>query len=107
MAASRSSTSTRTLDRPGVQLEGLLAPGGERGVEDVERVEGLDALHQVRLRHPVERARGEAAREYLAALLEERPDLLVDRHVAREGLVQDLGVAAGAGGHQHAGAVQD
>src|ERR687886_1066638 len=92
-----SSRLTRRSDRPGVELERLVAPGRQRGVEHVERVERLDAVEQEVLREPVQRAAREPAGVDRAALLEERPELLVDRHVARERLVADLREAAGAG----------
>src|SRR3954447_26382423 len=101
-AASRSSTTT-ALDGPGVQLERLVAPRGQRGVEHVERVKRLDARHEVVLREAVERARGEAAGVDLAALVHELADLLVDRHVARERLVADLREPTRTGGHEDAG----
>src|ERR1041384_3093767 len=105
-APSRSSTST-VLHGPGVELEGLLAPRGQRGVEDVQRMERLDAGHEVRLREPGQRAGREATGVDLAALLHELRDLVVDRHVARERLVADLREAASTRGHEDAGAVQD
>src|SRR5882757_2416228 len=80
-APSRSSTSI-VLEGPGVELEGLLAPRGQRRVEHVERVEGLDAGHEVR-------------------------DLVVDRHVAGERLVADLREAASTRRHEDAGPVED
>src|SRR3954449_12276809 len=88
-APSRSSTSI-ALEGPGVELEGLLAPRGQRRVEHVERVKRLDALHQQVLRETVQRARGEAAGEDGAALAHERLELLVDRHMAGERLVADV-----------------
>src|SRR3954470_20187134 len=105
-ASSRSSTSI-ALDGPGVQLERLVAPRGERGIEDVERMERLDARHEVVLREAIQRAGGEAAGVDVAALLHELADLVVDRHVAREGLVADLREAARPRRHEDAGAVQD
>src|SRR3954447_1778472 len=105
-AASRSSTTT-ALDRPGVQLEGLVAPRGQRGVEHVERMERLDARHEVLLREAVQRAGGEAAGVDVAALLHELADLVVDRHVAGEGLIADLREAASTRGHEDAGPVED
>src|ERR671922_134379 len=54
-----------------------------------------------------DRPRVELERVDRAALLDERPELLVDRHVARERLVADLREAARAGGHEDAGPVQD
>src|SRR3954451_1488845 len=105
-AASRSSTTT-ALDRPGVQLERLVAPRGQRGVEHVERVKRLDARHEVVLREAVERAGCEATRVHLAAFLHELADLGIDRHVARKSLVADLREPARTGGHEDAGAVQD
>src|SRR3954449_10815851 len=94
-------------DRPGVELEGAVAPRRQRRVEHVERVERLDAVEQEVLREAVERAAREAAGVDRTALLDERPELLVDRHVARERLVADLREAAGAGGHEDAGPVED
>src|SRR5919109_3598555 len=112
IASSRCITAPATArrarsDRPRVELERALAPCGERRVEHVERVEGLDAVEQEVLRETVERPAREPARVDRAALLDERPELLVDRHVARERLVADLREAARAGGHEDAGPVQD
>src|SRR5688500_13891880 len=103
-AASRSSTSI-ALDGPGVELERLVAPRGQRGVEHVERMKRLDARHEVRLREPVQGAGREATRVDVAALLDELADLVVDRHVAGEGLVADLREATSTRGHEDAGAV--
>src|ERR1044072_5922467 len=105
-APSRSSTCT-ALHGPGVELERLLAPGGQRGVEHVERVDRLDARHEVRLGEAVERAGREATGVDLAALLHELRDLVVDRHVAREGLVADVREATSTRGHEDARPVQD
>src|ERR1044072_3261857 len=105
-AASRSSTST-ALQRPGVELEGLLAGCAQRRVEAVERVEGLDARHEVRLGEAVQRARREATGIDLAALVHELRDLVVYLHVAREGRVADRREAASARGHEDAGPVED
>src|SRR3954469_25313981 len=110
MASSRSmgpAAMAAGSDRPGVELEGAVAPRRQRRVEHVERVERLDAVEQEVLREAVERAAREAAGVDRPALLDERAELLVDRHVARERLVADLGEAAGAGGHQDAGPVED
>src|SRR6185503_655575 len=89
IAAARSSTGTGS-DGPGVELERLLAPGGQRRVENVERMERLHALHEEVLGEPVQRAGGEAARVDVAPLADERLQLLVDGHVARERLVAHL-----------------
>src|SRR3954451_25041269 len=110
MASSRSMGPAATRagsDRPMVELEGAVAPRRQRRVEHVERVERLDAGEQEVLREAVERAAREAAGVDRPALLDERAELLVDRHVAQERLVADLGEAAGAGGHQDAGPVED
>src|SRR3954449_5346776 len=95
------------LNGPGVELERPVAPGGQRRVEYVERVERLDAVEQEVLREAVQRAAREAAGVHGPALLDERAELLVDRHVAGERLVADLREPARARGHQDAGPVQD
>src|SRR5579859_7638949 len=43
-------------DRPGVELEGTGSPGGQGGVEDVQRAEGLDPVDEVLLAEPVQGA---------------------------------------------------
>src|SRR5207302_11209526 len=94
--AARASAATRAAcalgprsDRPGVELEGALAPGRERGVEDVEGVEGLDARDQVILAEAVQRSHGEAAGVYVRAFVDERLDLVVDGEVAGERFLAD------------------
>src|SRR3954467_13282459 len=100
-------TGRRRLNGPGVELERPVAPGRQRRVEHVERVERLDPVEQEVLREAVQRAAGEAAGIDGAALLDEGAELLVDRHVAGERLVADLREPARAGGHQDAGPVED
>src|SRR5581483_911197 len=86
---------------------GARPPGGERRVEDVERVEGPDPLDEVVLPEPVQRAHGEPAGVDRRPFLEERLDLVVDGQMAREGLLVDAGKTPGAGTEQHARAVED
>src|SRR6266851_6379928 len=94
-------------DRPGVELEGTGAPGGQGGVEDVQRAEGPDPVDEVLLAEPVQGAHGEPAGVDRGALLEQRLDLPVAGQVAGEALGADGRVAAVPRGQQHAGAVQD
>src|SRR4051794_13156641 len=84
-------TGRRRLNGPGVELERPVAPGRQRRVEHVERVERLDPVEQEVLREAVQRAAGEAAGIDGAALLDEGAELLVDRHVAGERLVATFG----------------
>src|SRR5919205_2570386 len=102
-----SSRLTPALHGPGVELERAVAPGGQGRVEHVERVERLDPVEQEVLREAVQRAAREAAGVDRPALLDERAELLVDRHVAGERLVADLREAARAGRHEDAGPVED
>src|SRR5919199_511867 len=89
IASSRSIARAGLLSRrpshgPGVELEGAVPPRGEGGVQHVQRVERLDALHEEVLREAVQRAAREPAGVDGPALLEERAELLVDLHVPRE-----------------------
>src|SRR3954452_20300969 len=102
IASSRCDGDDTPSDGPGVELERLVPPGRQRRVEHVERVERLDPVEQEVLREAVQRAAREAAGVDRPALLDERAQLLVDRHVAGEGLVADLGESARAGRHQDA-----
>src|SRR6266496_2032442 len=97
----------RWLEVPGVEDEGPVPPGGESGVQDVARVNGLDALHHVGRAHAVKGRGGEAAGVYLAALVHERLELPVVVHVAGEGLVAHLWEPAGRGRDERAGPEQD
>ena len=49
-------------DRPGVELECVCPPRGQRRIEHVEGMERLDAVHQQVLGEPVQRPGGEPAR---------------------------------------------
>src|SRR5437764_3966846 len=106
-ADGRAPESAVLSDRPGVDLEGAPAPGGEGRVEDVERVERLDPLDQVVFPEPVEGAHGEPAGVDRRPFLEEGLDLVVDGQVAGEGLLVHARVAAGGGAEEHPGAVED
>src|SRR5579875_1171853 len=95
------------LDRPGVELERPLPPGGQGRVQHVERVEGLDPFDQVVLSEAVQGPHRESAGVDVGAFLEKGLDLVVDGEVTREGLLADRGVAAGAGGEEHPRPVED
>src|SRR5215469_2583151 len=92
---------------PRVELEGAGPPRGERGVEDVQRVERLHPVDKVLLAEAIQGAHGEAARVDGRALLEQRLDLPVPRKVPGEALGADGRVAAVPGGQQDTWAVQD
>src|ERR1700680_3296457 len=97
----------RGLQGPGIELEGTIAPCGERGVEYVEGVEGLHAINQVILPKAIESAHGESARIDLGAFLDQRLDLVIDRQVARKALLADRGPTARPGSHQDARPIED
>src|SRR5260370_24197990 len=80
-------------DRPGVELEGTGSPGGQSGVEDVQRAEGPDPVDQVLLAEPVQGAHGEPAGVDRGALLEQRLDLPGPRQVSGEPLGADCRAA--------------
>src|SRR5215213_11687582 len=66
------SDASATSDGPGVQLERAFLPRGERGVEDIERVERLDPVNEVVLTEAVQRPHREPAGVDRRALLEQR-----------------------------------
>src|SRR5690349_5634170 len=94
-----------SLDGPSLHDERILATGREDGVENVEWIDGLDALHHVDFAHAVEGSGGEPAGIDMAALVHEGLQLPVVALRAGERLVADLRIATGCGRHQRARAV--
>lgn len=94
------------LHGPGGHDEGVPAEGFDLDVEDVERMDGLDARDQVGFAHAVQGGHGEAAGVDFAAFLEQGLELLVVLLVAGKAVGANGREAAGVGGHQDGGTVQ-
>src|SRR3974390_1849986 len=71
----------QSSDGPGVELEGARPPGGEGGVEDVQRVERLDPVDEVFLAEAVQGPHREPAGVDRRPLLQEGLDLPVPGQV--------------------------